>query len=371
MKILFVDHTGRPGGAELGLKRYFEHPSKYERELLLFQGGALAHWAKAADIPVKVLGWNGRNQSLTLAVAMVRALWFFFRSRSNVVIANSLNAAILIACLPKRKRQFIYYLREDLSPEQLSGRKRWIVVRWVLPRFDAFLANSKWSASTIPSRLSKKPVRVVYTMSGVKESPLGARECAPDGSLKILSLSRLTRWKGVHVLLQALALLKDANLDDKVRVTIAGDDLFEDAGGYVSGLRLFAASLGSNVTFVGHVDNVGDLLNSHDVLVSCSLGSESFGQVVAQGMSAGLVVIATDMGGPKEIIDSGSTGILVPPGEPAALSRVIESMLLNPSLALKIGNAAIPAGQRYADTRMATLLEESIQDITDGGSSNV
>src|SRR5215471_19789530 len=150
MKIVFVDHTGRPGGAELGLKRYFEHPSKHERELLLFQGGALADWAEAADVPATVLGWNGRNQSFTLARAMLRAWWFFVRSRSEVVVANSLNAAMLMAYLPKRKKRFVYYLREDLSPEWLGGLKRTIVMRWILPRFDAFLANSRWTASTIP-----------------------------------------------------------------------------------------------------------------------------------------------------------------------------------------------------------------------------
>ncbi|NJP30808.1 glycosyltransferase family 4 protein [Micromonospora thermarum] len=371
MKILFVDHTGRPGGAELGLKRYFEQPSKYERELLLFQGGALDGWAEAAGVPVSVLGWNGHNRSVTLVLAMLRAWWVFLRSRSDVVIANSLNAAILTAFLPKRRRQFIYYLREDLSPEWLSGRKRSLVVRWILPRFDGFLANSQWTASTIPQQLSQKPMRVVYTMSGISDSSLAARRAARGGALRILSLSRLTHWKGVHVLLQALAVLRDRGLGGRVSVTVAGDDLFEDAGRYVAELRTLAAGLGNDVTFVGHVDDVDHLLASHDVLVSGSLNAEPFGQVVVQGMSAGLVVIATEMGGPQEVIDSGTTGILVPPGDPDALARAIESVLLDPSLSETIGNAAVPAGLRYADAPMAALLESSIHDLVDGSGSSV
>jgi glycosyltransferase involved in cell wall biosynthesis len=363
MKILFVDHTGRPGGGQIGLRRYFERPSRHERELVVYEDGALAEWATTAGVRSTVLGWNGRNQSPSLLSAQLRAWWLLLISSSDVVVANSMNTAILISLLPKRKKFYIYYLREDLSLEWLSGTKRAVVVRWILPRFDAFLSNSEWTASTIPPQLKAKPMRVVYTMSGVQVTTDGPQSKPASGKLRILSLSRLVRWKGVHVLIQALALLQKRDLGDKVTATIAGEDLFDDGHDYVQDLKALADTLGDGVSFVGHVEDVRGLLDTHDILVSCSLNAEPFGQVIIQGMSSGLAVVATDQGGPKEVIEDGRTGILVPPGDAAALARAIESFILSPSSVHKMGDAAIAAARKYADAPMTELLESSIEKL--------
>nr|AIA91674.1 Glycos_transf_1 [uncultured Paenibacillus sp.] len=93
----------------------------------------------------------------------------------------------------------------------------------------------------------------------------------------------------------------------RVELTVAGGSLFSESG-YERELRGRARDARLPVRFLGHVNDVSELLATHDVLVHASTRPEPFGQVVAQGMCAGLATIATDGGGPAELITSGETG---------------------------------------------------------------
>jgi glycosyltransferase involved in cell wall biosynthesis len=64
-----------------------------------------------------------------------------------------------------------------------------------------------------------------------------------------------------------------------------------------------------------------------DVVVSASTAPEGFGRVIAEAQAMGRPVIATDHGGAREIVERGSTGWLVPPGEPAPLAGALAAAL--------------------------------------------
>ena len=67
-------------------------------------------------------------------------------------------------------------------------------------------------------------------------------------------------------------------------------------------------------------NDIPDLINGMDILVHSSIDPEPFGRVILEGMALKKPVIATAHGGPLEIIRSGESGVLVPPGDPAALA---------------------------------------------------
>ncbi|MBK4346451.1 glycosyltransferase family 4 protein [Lacisediminihabitans changchengi] len=278
----------------------------------------------------------------------------------NIIVANSPKAAVVLSSirLPKGTIR-IYYMRDDLNPKRNSRLKLAVLNGFVLPRFDAFIANSEWTLSTLPAKFDSHPKRVAYPVSG---SIATKRNSAPSEPLRILTLSRLDPWKGIHVLLDALHELEVAGYSGRFSLMIAGSSAHSDPR-YASMLETQARLLRSPVQFLGHVDRVEALIADADCLVSVSTSPEPFGQVINQGMLGGLVVIAGDEGGPREQIDHGETGYLVTPNESAILARTIQALLEDPASRTRVAEAAQRAASRFSDRVTVPLLTEAIRSI--------
>ncbi len=359
---LWVDHTGKPGGAELGLGRYLAYDNGLERSLLLIEGGQLAISAQKSGITVTVLG---KPTSRWGALRRIWRLWRAQRSsNATVVIANSLRAAIFLSLTKDKKKSYICYLREDLSPARFGRLKRLFILTFVLRRYDGFLANSQWTASTIPSSLSQVPVRVAFPISGIEalQSEVRLTRGYAGGKLRVLSLSRLTRWKGIHVLLEAVRILHQEGYGQNLNVTVAGGDIF-DEGGYQKEITSLSEELPEIIHLTGHVDDVAPLLAINDVLVSCSLTPEPFGQVVIQGLAAGLPVIATNQGGPREILSGTGAGILVSPGDPVQLAIELKELILKPELVGQMAGRARLLADSFSDQHLVEQFDESLRAL--------
>jgi glycosyltransferase involved in cell wall biosynthesis len=139
---------------------------------------------------------------------------------------------------------------------------------------------------------------------------------APEDVL-VVSVSRLIGWKGVRVVLEALAALPE-----RVRYVVAGEGPEEQS------LRRLASErgLGERVRFMGRVRHADlpRLLSQCDVFVQPSIGEEAFGISVVEAMACGLPVLASDNGGLPEIVVEGETGRLLTPGSVAAWRGALE-----------------------------------------------
>ena len=91
-----------------------------------------------------------------------------------------------------------------------------------------------------------------------------------------------------------------------------------------------AGGFGERILFTGPRTDVPALLTAWDVLVHLPI-DEAFGLALAEGMAAGLPTVATDIGGCREVVRDGSTGLLVPPGNADALLAALNA-LLDPAL---------------------------------------
>jgi glycosyltransferase involved in cell wall biosynthesis len=139
----------------------------------------------------------------------------------------------------------------------------------------------------------------------------------------------LVAWKGQAVVLDAVALLPE------IRCELAGGTL-PTTEAYRDALTARAAQpdLAGRVRFLGHVDAI-DTMRGWDVAVLASTSPEAGPLAVLEAMSLGLPVVATDHGGSAELLADGC-GILVPPGDPAALAKGIAQALddaVRPALA--------------------------------------
>jgi len=162
----------------------------------------------------------------------------------------------------------------------------------------------------------------------------------PDGVPVVMLPGRLTRWKGHHVLLEALTLLGDR----QVRCLIVGDG----REGYRRELEALVRKLGleSTVHLVGACRDMAAAYKIADVVVSASIEPEAFGRVVAEAQAIGTPVIAPAHGAAPEIIEENVTGWLIPPRDPAALARALEE-----SLALDTAAREALAGRAIARMR--------------------
>jgi glycosyltransferase involved in cell wall biosynthesis len=171
---------------------------------------------------------------------------------------------------------------------------------------------------------------------------------------RLLSVGRLVRRKGVETSIEALRHLPD------VELVIAGgpaaSELHRDAE--VTRLRWIAAQAGvsDRVRFIGRVgrSELPSFMRSAAALVSVPW-YEPFGMVALEGMACGVPVVASAVGGQKETVVNGVTGVLVPPRHPRALAKALRALLDDPVRRTAYGIAgADRAMVRYGWGRIAS-----------------
>ena len=178
--------------------------------------------------------------------------------------------------------------------------------------------------STYLQRLGVAPEKVRVIPNGVdltEFTNLPARQ--PNGQrTNLLFVGRCyPRQKGLEFLLRAIAILR-SNLD--LGLTVVG----EDWGG-IAPLQSLSRSLGieKQVTFTGALPRADVIKHyaSADIFVLPSL-FEPFGIVLLEAMAAGLPIVASGVGGIVDVVETGRTGLLVPPANPQALAGAIERL---------------------------------------------
>jgi glycosyltransferase involved in cell wall biosynthesis len=145
-------------------------------------------------------------------------------------------------------------------------------------------------------------------------------------------IARLTEQKGHRVLFEALA--NHEALRRLHAVVVGGGELEADLRGRVNGLGLT-----SRVHFAGPRRDLGDLLASWDLYVMPSFW-EGLPLSLVLAMGAGLPVVTTRVAGIPEIVHDGSTGLLVEPGDSAALGAALARVVTDPKFGAALGEAA-------------------------------
>lgn len=366
---LYVDHTGKLGGAELSLLDLMAH--RPGAGLVVFEGGAFPE--RAAEAGQRVVRVGGgelktirREAGLTAAMKALLGLRRLAaavaekarETGADVLYANSLKAMI-VSSLAGRScgLPVIWHVRDLLTAEHFS-RTNLTACRWVA-RWGVYgaVANSQASAKALTSLVGGRvPVRVVYNGFDPEAFPSRPAEKSDEGhAVPTIGLfARLAPWKGQHVAIDALAeldrLSPGADSAARPRLRIVGEALFgEDA--YADALRQQADRLGlaDRVEFLGFRDDVPALLHRCDVVIHSSTSAEPFGRAVVEAMLAGRPVVATDAGGVREIIDTPDVGRLVPPGDVDALAGAIAELLAEPEATARMAEA----GRAQARTRFS------------------
>ena len=211
-------------------------------------------------------------------------------------------------------------------------------VRWALRISDAIVAISSYTAREI-ARFAKAPVVVIpYTLPFADGESKALARTGGDG-FQVLFVGRLVERKGVKNLIDAVQRLP---ADLRARLVVIGDGP-ERQG---LGARVRDSGLEDRVEIRGRVsdEELRAAYAGSDVLVLPSIldargDTEGLGVVLLEAMSYGVPVVGSDIGGITDIVEHNKSGLLVPPGDPAALAQTLERLARDPALASRLGSA--------------------------------
>ncbi|OYR76813.1 glycosyltransferase family 4 protein [Halorubrum ezzemoulense] len=151
------------------------------------------------------------------------------------------------------------------------------------------------------------------------------RERARSGPLEVTFLGNVVPRKGLDTLVEGVARLDRAAVD--WRLTVVGDrTIAPEHVERVEGMTA-EAGIGDRVRFAGRLDDAtvaARLRESHVLAVPSQY--EPFGMVYLEAMGFGCVPLATTAGGASEFVRDGDSGVLVPPGDPRAVSRALRDL---------------------------------------------
>ncbi|OZC91601.1 glycosyltransferase [Rhodococcus sp. 06-412-2C] len=332
--VLFLAHTGQVSGAEKVLLDLIDEAERRGHDTVIAcPNGPLADRVPRTTrhIPIGELGLGGeRGAARGIAAMRMFARWVtasrsvrtIARAPGTATVVNSL-FALPVAALSRPPRGASWLVHDTMT-----SLKQRLVVRYA--RSAIRVAVSVSEATAVPLRAAGLPV--VVSHNGVTwPVPRFGGELHSPPVVGILAL--LTPWKGHRVLLDAVATLPD------IRVELAGGSFPGDRE-YVAELheRASQPDLAGRVEFLGHTD-APSALRRWDVVVSASTSPEAGPLSVLEAMSYGLPVIGTDHGGTHEFLADGA-GILVAPGDAAALAGAISAVIGDSDRRRALGSAA-------------------------------
>ncbi|WP_218080012.1 glycosyltransferase [Anthocerotibacter panamensis] len=347
MRVLFVNHTAQLGGAEHCLIDLAGILGEGCRVALL-SDGPLRHRLESVGCAVQVLrgsqgldrvrkqaGLGALGAAIPAVLTDVRAV-AGASAAADLIWANTHKAFVVSALAGRLARKpVVYHLHDMLDRGHFSWGNRKGMVLLANTLAHRVVANSLATAQSFKA-LGGRPALVEILYNGFAFEAIVPLSRPRDQRFLVGLFSRLTHWKGQHVLLDALA-----RLDARFHGLLVGDALFAEDHRYLEQLRQQVHDLGltQRVHFLGYRADARALMATCDALVHCSVLPEAFGRVVVEGMATGRPVVAVGAGGVPEILEDGRTGLLVPPNDALALALALARLQADPQQAQALGEA--------------------------------
>ncbi len=289
-----------------------------------------------AGVPLRVLP-RRHSFELRRVIALAR---FLREDRIDVVLsyAQPVNLYSFLALLLYRRSYFLASSRgAELTESPLRSRVNGLVYR----RSGRVVVNSRYGAESTTGIYGVSSDQIEVIHNGVDRSRFeyqGGQEEARralglPATVPVVGLvGRLTFEKRVDLFLEAARRVTSRIPECRFLVVGAGD-LLEP-------MKRLATEMGldSKVSFTGERHDMDRVLSALDLL-ALSSDFEGLPNVVMEAMAAGRPVVATDLGGSRELIVDGVTGFLVPVGDPGALAEKMIQMLSLPDRGRSLGAA--------------------------------
>jgi glycosyltransferase involved in cell wall biosynthesis len=304
--------------------------------LVMFEGGPREAALRAAGVPVIHLGFQRRSAGWRMPpanlAAFVRLLRHLRRTRPDVLHAFLFHSYVTAAPAARLAGVPILVAGRRSLADFKRGHPLLLAMERVATRMtDQLVANAHAVADSARSAEGIRPGKIAIIHNGIPQS---AFDPAPPATMRtelpvVLCVANLIHYKGHRYLFDAVSRLWARGL--RCTLALAGDGPERPA------LERQAARLGVDVRFLGIRTDIERLLARADVAVLPSL-EEGMSNAVMEAMAAGCPIVATDVGGTRELL--AGRGVLIAPADPEALADGLARVLADPELAGRLGRRA-------------------------------
>jgi glycosyltransferase involved in cell wall biosynthesis len=378
VRVLYVNHTAAVSGAERSLLSLLAGLPDTVDPLVATPSGRLAEEVQRLGLPIiRIPGTAGslRLHPVHTPVAlgeMAAAAGFVHqaarRHRADLIHANSIRAGIVLG-LARPAARSVVHIRDCLPPGALTTA----TMRLIAATATTVLANSQYTAGCVERAAPKAHLQVVHNpvdlnrWDPAKIDRIRARAGLNGaGERKVLMgvVAQLSPWKGQDTAIGALEILRAEGVDAHLLLIGSAKFLARatrfDNEAYVAHLHQLVADGGlqDHVSWLGEREDVPELVRALDVLLLPSW-EEPFGRALIEAMALNVPVIATNVGGPPEIIRDEREGLLVAPRDAQAWAQAVRRVTDDPQRGWEIGRA----GRRRVED--AFTLDRHVESVLD------
>ncbi len=249
------------------------------------------------------------------------------------------------------KKKSVWHIREIINNKFEN-----VVISHIMQKYsDLIIANSEATGKAL--KVGKSKVRVVY--NAVENTNNGIK--IPHEKLIVGMAGRINRWKGQKLFIDMAELVYKQHPD--ALFLIAGDAYYGEEYLRIE-LEKYIKNkkMQDSIILLGQVNDMDTFYNNLDVFVLPSIQPEPFGLVVIEAMEHGLPVVATNHGGPVEIITNGVDGYLVPYTSQFQMAEKVNELLNDKNKRKEMGEKGIEKKQRRFSI---DAMVNGVQDVFD------
>lgn len=360
-----ADSAGWAGGETWLVRVASVLDRRFRLAVVVPEPGPLVDRLRALDVPVYEAPIAARVVNPAAFAKLVR----IFRQAAPAIVQSHgarSNVYVRVAARVARVPAVVSTVHNSLYDYPVGAlRRRAYVAAEVAtsPLADRIVAVSGAIARDLVERYGLPPAKVTVVRNGIDADRFAASATDARGRLGLAAAdrvvavaARMTEQKGHAQLIDALPSIAAAVPD--VRCVFAGDGPLRHA----LEERARRRGVDGRCRFLGARDDVPDILVSADV-VALPSRSEGLPFVVLEAMAVGRPVVATAVGGTPEAVDDGRTGLLVPPGDVAALATAVVRLLGDPAEAQRMGARGAERVRR--DFTLAGMVD-ALAEVYDG-----
>lgn len=368
MRLVWVSHSARVGGAELGLLEGIQalHARGHELHVVVPVRGPLEErlapyatvhvckhkpWLTFEPRRAKRAAWLGYNA----LIAGPRIARIARQARAEAIVSNSLTTMAGAVAARRARTPHLWFVhefgREDHGlPFALGPRLTFrLMRRWMR----VCIVNSAAVQDHFRARLGPA-VQIARYAVNVPDWPT---ERAPGEALRLLLLGTKKPSKGQADAIRAVATLARRGVNLDLRLVGGSENSYEEE------LQALATALGvrDRVSFIPHAEDPFRLVCDADVVLMCSR-CEALGRVTVEGMKAGKPIVGAAAGATTELVQHGWNGYLYAPGDSSDLAAWLEICHRDRSALARMGeNGRDWAREMFNSRRYGAELEAAVE----------
>jgi len=329
------------GGAETGCYDLAHFLAEQNCEsLLITSGGELLKFIRRDKVKIIRLPVQSKNPIIMFINSIII---FFIIIIYNIDIVHARSRAPAWSCLWAcffSRRKFVTTFHGTYN----FSSKLKLFYNSIMLRSKLIIAGSNFIFEHISENYSKyldpkkKKLMVVFrginldyfnskNTSNNKVKSLTATWKINKNNFIILIPGRLTRWKGQEIFIESLSLLLEENYKKNFHAIILGSN----QGRHIYSKKLLLLveryRLGKKISFIENCKEMPVAYKLADVVVSSSIEPEAFGRVAVEAQAMGKPIIASDIGGSRETILNGKSGLLYKSNDPKELAKAISKII--------------------------------------------